>query len=65
MLNHEKNYEGAPASQKGAHESDVTQYSSESSESTQQMEGKGGKVAELGNPGRRVTRSKASGKKAS
>ena len=61
--NHDVNHEDAPASQEGGNESDVTQNSSESSESMQLVERKRGKVAE--NPRRRSTRSKASAKKAS
>lgn len=58
-------HEDATASQGDGHESDVTQYSSDSSESMQHMKGKRGKVTEPENPRRRSTRPKASGKKAS
>lgn len=59
------NREDAPTSQDGGYESDVTQYSSETSESMQHREGKSGKVVEPEKPRRRSTRSQASGKKAS
>lgn len=62
---HGVNPEDAYASQTGGHDSDVTQYSSKSSDSMQHMEQDLGKVAEPESPRRRSTRSKASGKKAS
>ena len=61
--NSHTNREDAPTSQEDGHESDVTQNSSETSESMQHNEGKRGKVVEPENPRRRSTRSQASGKK--
>ena len=60
--NSELEHEKPPTPQKDGYESDVTQYSSGSSESVQ---GKSSKAAEPQTPARRSTRSKTSGKKAS
>lgn len=62
---HGVNHKDAPATQDNGSESDVTQYSPESSESMQYMERKRDNFAEPENPRRRSTRSKASGTKAS
>ncbi|CAD6567096.1 MAG: hypothetical protein ASARMPREDX12_009251 [Alectoria sarmentosa] len=55
------NDDDAPASQEDDNESDVTQYSSETSKSMQRVQKKRAKLAEPENPKRRSTRSKASG----
>lgn len=62
---HGVKHKDAPATQDNGSESDVTQYSPESSESMQYMEQKRDNIAEPENPRRRSTRSKASGTKAS
>lgn len=59
---HTMDHEDALASQVDGHESDVTQYSSESLDSMQYAGGKRGDVAESENPRRRSTRSKTGGK---
>ena len=63
--NHDMNPADAATSSEDGHESEITQYSSESSNSTQGMLPKGTKVAEPENIRRRSARSKRSGKKTS
>lgn len=65
VRNRDMNHEDAPASQEDDNESDVTQYSSETSKSMQHVQEKRGKLVEPENPKRRSTRSKASGTMAS
>ena len=63
-INHDMNRAAPSAFQGDGHESEITQYSSESSDSTPRTEGKSAKVVESENPRRRSTRSKRGGKKA-
>ena len=63
-INHDMNRGKAPSLEDG-HESEITQYSSESSDSTQRTEEKSARVVESENLRRRSMRSKRGGKKAS
>ena len=56
---------GEPSAfQEDGHESEITKYSSESSDSTPRMEEKSAEAVESENPRRRSTRSKRVGQKA-
>lgn len=64
-IDHNINREDAPTFQDDGHESEITQYSSESSDSTQGLEAKTAKPVEAENPRRRSSRSKKGSKKVS
>ena len=64
-IDHSINREDAPTSQDDGHESEITQYSSESSDSTQGLEAKTAKPVEVENPRRRSSRSQKDSKKVS